>query len=175
MKNSVVLVFAMASLFLCQNLYAQKSATYNEVVSKAKTGQIDRYITQNGEEFNVGDSITLGVSFRNEQFDFIQQNAGIEYYPLPNLASNSKVVIKKIIIRGKSVMVNTTKAQGFVYGLTIMNFDSAITNGEIKSKIMTSDQALEELKKWKDKLDLELISQEEYNLKKEELIKFIKN
>jgi hypothetical protein len=174
MEKSITILLFVVTLFFCSNSYCQKIATYNQVISKEKTGQIDKYFTQNGEEFSVGDTITLGVSFRNENFDYIQQNAGIEYYSLPNTASNSQVVIKKINIRAKSVVVSTTKPQGFVYGLIIANFDSAITNGEIKSKIMTSDQALEELKKWKDKFDLELISQEEYNLKKAELSKFIK-
>ena len=39
---------------------------------------------------------------------------------------------------------------------------------------MTSEQALEELSRWKKKLDLELITQEEYDKKKAELIKYIK-
>lgn len=171
------LQFILVSLFVTIvtiDTNCQSSATYDEVISKQKTGLIDKYTTQNGEEFKVGDTITLGVAFRNEKYDFIQQNAGIEYYPLPNSASNSKVVIKKFTIRMKTVYVNTTKPQGFVYGLIINNFDSAVSNGEIKSKIMTSDQALEELKKWKDKYDLGLITEEEYNKKKEELSKFIK-
>jgi hypothetical protein len=154
--------------------FAQTSATYDEVISKQKKGQVDKYITQNGEEFKVGDTITLGVAFRNEQFDFIQQNAGIALYPLPNTASNSQVVIKKINISMKTVLVNTTKAQGFVYGLAVINFESAIKNGEIISKIMSSDQALADLKRWKDKLDLGLITEQEYNKKKEELSKYIK-
>jgi len=39
---------------------------------------------------------------------------------------------------------------------------------------MTSDEALTELKKCKDKLDLGLITQEELNKKKAELSKYIK-
>lgn len=148
-------------------------ATYEQVVSKKITGSINKYITQKGEEFSIGDTITLGVAFRNEKFDFIQQNAGIEFYPLPNTASGSQVIIKNIKIRSKLVTVNTTRAQGFVYGLMIINFENAITNGEVKSKIMSSDEALAELKKWKDKFDLGLISEEDYNKKKSELSKLI--
>ena len=37
----------------------------------------------------------------------------------------------------------------------------------------TSNEAIEELKKWKEKLDLQLISQEDYEKKKTELSKFI--
>jgi hypothetical protein len=39
---------------------------------------------------------------------------------------------------------------------------------------MPSNQALQELKKWKDKLDLELITKEEYEAKKTELQQYIK-
>lgn len=39
---------------------------------------------------------------------------------------------------------------------------------------MTSDAAMEQLKKEKEKLEMELISEEEYNKRKEELMKFIK-
>lgn len=175
MKNiKIVLIIKSFILLLSTISVAQISASYNEVISKQKKGQIDKYITQRGEEFKVGDTITIGVAFRNEQYDFIQQNAGIAYYPLQNIASNSKVIIKSINVNSKIVIVNTTKPQGYVYGLIIANFESAILNGEVKSKIMSSDEALNELKKCKDKLDLGLISEEEYKKKKEELSKYIK-
>jgi hypothetical protein len=174
MKNLKLLLISLLTLFSTMNILAQVTATYDEVLAKQKTGQIDKYISQKGEEFCPGDTITLGVAFRNEQFDYIQQNAAIEIYPLTNTASNSKVIIKRILIRSKTVVAYTTKPQGHIYGLIITNLDGAVSNGEVKSKIMSSDQALAELKKWKDKLDLGLITEEEYNKKKAELIKFIK-
>ena len=45
--------------------------------------------------------------------------------------------------------------------------------GKSKPDQMTSEKALEELKAWKSKLDLELITQDEYNAKKQELSKYI--
>ena len=175
MKNVTKTILATA-FFLLISLatFAQTSANYDEVISKQKIGQVDRYITQNGEEFKVGDTISLGVAFRNEEFDFIQQNAGLSFYPLPNTAANSIVVIKKINIMSKVVYINTTRPQGFVYGLRVINLESAIKNGEIISKIMSSDNALSELKKCKDKFDLGLITEIEYNKKKAELSKYIK-
>lgn len=47
-------------------------------------------------------------------------------------------------------------------------------NGEIKGLGMTSDAAMEQLKKEKEKLEMDLITEEEYNKRKEELMKFIK-
>lgn len=45
---------------------------------------------------------------------------------------------------------------------------------KIQSSTLSSAEAIEELKKWKEKFDLGLISEEEYNKKKEELSQFIK-
>ena len=55
---------------------------------------------------------------------------------------------------------------GYVFALWVNNFEGALSVGYRKQ--------LDELKKWKSKLDLEIISQEEYNAKKDELMKYIK-
>jgi hypothetical protein len=52
--------------------------------------------------------------------------------------------------------------------------EDAITVGEVQSFGMTSDEALTALKKAKDKLDLGIITQEEYEKIKAELTPFIK-
>lgn len=46
--------------------------------------------------------------------------------------------------------------------------------GETDDGSMSRDEALRELRKWKDILELELITQEEYDKKKEELKVYIK-
>ena len=160
------------SFFVFTPSFSQ-TATYSEVINKEKKGNITMYVSKKGEAFSIGDTLTLGVAFRNEQFDFIQQNAGIAFYPLENTASGSKVIIKKIKIQNKLVILNTTKAHGLVYGLLVINLEAAIENGEIKMNRMSSDEALKELKRQKDKLELGLISEEEFAIKKAELIKFI--
>ena len=52
--------------------------------------------------------------------------------------------------------------------------EDAITVGEVDSGVMSSDEALTELKKAKDKLDLGLITQEEFEKIKLELAPIIK-
>ena len=87
MKN---LAISILTILLTVNIaVSQKTANYNDVVTKKVKGVIDTYVSKNGEEFSVGDTLTLGSAFRNEQFDYIQQNAGIAVYPLPNTASGS--------------------------------------------------------------------------------------
>lgn len=68
------------------------------------------------------------------------------------------------------------RAFGVYKYLSVIDYENSALLGEIKSKNtpMTSDEALTELKKAKDKLDLELISLDEYNVIKERLRKFIK-
>ena len=67
-----------------------------------------------------------------------------------------------------------TKGSFIQNQLIVNSVEDAIANGELKSFGMTSDEALTELKKCKDKLDLGLMTQEEYNKKKTELSKLIK-
>jgi len=173
MKKLIILSIVL-NVFSNIALSQQDTATYDEVNLKQKKGSINTYIHKNGETFSVGDTITLGSAFRNNTFEYILQNAGLSFYPVSNNAQNGSVIIKKMVIASRILTVYTTNPQGYVFGLVIVNFDSAVTSGEIKSNILTSDQALEELKKWKSKLDLGLITEIEYEKKKSELVPLIK-
>ncbi|MGI9190901.1 MAG: hypothetical protein ACR2IL_02190 [Chitinophagaceae bacterium] len=159
---------------ISNSVFSQNIATYNDVITKIKKGAIDQYVTQSGEVFKVGDTIKLGTAFRNDYFDNVYQNAGIQLFPLSTAASYGNVIIKKIRIEMKIVVVNTSKPEGLVYGLTISNLETVLKNGEVKSKIMSSDDALTELKKWKEKLELGLINEEDFKRKKGELSQYIK-
>lgn len=60
--------------------------------------------------------------------------------------------------------------------ITVLNLDAALQYGELinPKAAMTSDQALAELQKAKTKLDLGVITQEEYEKIRKELVKIIK-
>ncbi len=148
--------------------------TYDQVVNKKKKGNIKSYITNNGEHFEIGDTLTLGNPVSGDEYSAIRQDAKIAQYPLSQNANNTKVAIKRMNAQFGRLVVFTTKPTGFGFGLYIISLDRAIENGEIVTSYMSSDQALEELKKWKDKLELDLISKEEYEAKKKELSEFIK-
>ena len=85
--------------------------------------------------------------------------------------------IKRIIVAGskRTGYSVTMRTKGFI-GISnyTIQFENALTTGEIKGSGMTSDDALAELKKAKDKLDLGLITQEQYDQIKSDLTKFIK-
>jgi hypothetical protein len=92
-------------------------------------------------------------------------------------SSGTETEIKRIFVVGNkrtgySVSMRTKGVIGLL-NYTIQ-FENALSTGEIKGTGMTSDEALAELKKAKDKLDLGLITAEDYEKKKAELTPFIK-
>lgn len=68
------------------------------------------------------------------------------------------------------------RAFGINKYMYLSNFENSMSLGEIKTKNtpLTSDEALAELKKAKDKFDLDLITEGEYNQIRERLKQFIK-
>jgi hypothetical protein len=166
-------ICSIALFFAILQTHAQTvTATFDDVQTKRVAGDIGTYISKSGETFKVGDTITIGSS-KHIEFANIWQNAGLSYYPIENSAAGSKVIVKSIKAQSRVVYLNTTKPSGYVYGLRI-KLESALEVGEVASKQLTSSEALQLLKNEKDKLDLGLITQEEYEKRKAELSKFIK-
>jgi hypothetical protein len=134
----------------------------------------DEYLSKEGFLYKVGDVIKINKPTSGDKFSFITDRFN-------QLQASSVITGKDMVI--KNILVIGFKNTGYELCMTINNstipdnilkFESAISYGEIKPKGMTSDDALNELKRAKDKLDLGLISKEEYEVKRLELIKFIK-
>jgi hypothetical protein len=142
-------------------------------------GQYESYVSKDGSVYKIGDKIQFGnPSGTNGKFVTIQKmDIGGTLYVVGAEAINTSAEIKKIRISGTSRSGYKVSFQ--TKGMTgidnyFFNIEDAITVGEVKSFGMSSDEALTALKKAKDKLDLGLISQEEYDKIKAELMKFIK-
>ena len=150
------------------------------------SGPFTSYVSKDGSVYNVGDTIILGVPSSNKTFAFITQGDvlsalnGTEPIHASAVVSRTKTEIKKIWITGNKrsgyMIMLRAKAPLLVY--SIVNFETAIELGEIMSKKdinnSSSDKALGQLKKEKDKLDLGLITQQQYDSIKIELKKLIK-
>jgi hypothetical protein len=104
--------------------------------------------------------------------------SGITY--LPDAFKGREVIIedikfmksgKKATSAGVSIIFNNPGMD-----ITVLNLEAALQFGELinPKAAMTSDQALAELQKAKTKLDLEVITKEEYDAIKKELAKIIK-
>ena len=121
----------------------------------------------------------LAVPSSNKTFAFITQGAGLPI-PITNLTasfSGTETEIKRISVVGNKRMGYSVsfRTKG-ITGLSnySIQFENALSTGEIKGFGLSSDDALEQLKKGKDKLDLGLITQEEYDKLKADLTKYIK-
>jgi hypothetical protein len=173
MKNLLLIVFLTISI--CG--YTQE-IKYTDLATSNR-GEFTSYISKDGSVYKIGDRIKIGRPSSNAMFVYITQGDGI-LMPITQLTSNSsgqETEIKRIYVVGNkrvgySVYFRTKGLSGLLnYSIA---FENAIETNEVKSFGMSSDDALTELKKSKDKLDLGLISQADYDLKKADLVKYIK-
>ena len=149
---------------------------------------LTEYTASNNVTYHVGDTIKLGRGSAPNG-DFIYCQMGDAYATmsvlgggggridqgLPRGLSGANMIIKKIketTFKGaKLVSFNVAGGNLVQYKILI---EDALATGELKSNGYTSDEALIELKKAKDKLDLGLITPEQYDSIKTTLVKFIK-
>ena len=152
---------------------------YSELATVTSKGDYTSYVGSDGGVYKIGDRIKIGVPSSNKTFAYIWQGDGIitPMTPLTAGFSGTETEIKKIFVVGNkragySVSMRTKGITGLA-NYTIQ-FENALQTGEIKGSGMTSDEALSAMKKAKDKLDLGLITPEEFEKIKNELKPFIK-
>lgn len=170
-------ILVIATFLLITLAGYSQQLRFDQVNEQQKGLEFTSYLASDNATYNVGDTLTIGVPSSNKVFAFIWMGDGV-ITPLqlaPVSISGTKSVIKSITVTG-------TKRQGYkvwfkskaFIGTYKIDFEQAITTGEIKSSGYTSDEALSALKKAKDKLDLGIITQHEYDSIKVELVKYIK-
>lgn len=177
MKNLLKISTTLLLVLLITNLYAQE-LNYTDLKRGEKKPKMPMsgwksYVSKDGITYKAGDFIKIGFPSSNNEFKFITSPGGgsiakglsgreveILYFMAPGLKNEGyqPVAVCKGALLSK-------------YNIEIEN---AIQTGEIKSFGMTSDEALTELKKAKDKLDLGIITQAKYDSLKIEYTKFIK-
>ena len=148
-------------------------------LATAQRGEFTSYLGSDGAVYKIGDRVKIGVHSSNKTFAFITQGDGL-LIPITNLTasfSGNETEIKRISVVGNKRMGYSVsfRTKG-ITGLSnySIQFENALSTGEIKGFGLSSDDALAQLKKGKDKLDLGLITQEEYDKLKADLTKYIK-
>lgn len=174
-----ITLFAATLSVLVTTSFAQEIKYADLTTINKASDNYTSYVSKDGAVYKIGDRLTIGKASAGTIFNYIFEGDGIviAMKNLPAVASGKETEIKKIIVSGNkrvgyTVSFRAKGATGFV-NLSIL-IESAIETGEIKSFGMTSDEALAELKKSKDKLDLGLISQKQYDSLKVTLSKFIR-
>lgn len=178
-----LLIFTFLSLIFL-NGFSQR-ITYKDVQAqpkkKVKIKDIPKYIQYTSKDnivYEVGDTVKLGLATGNNSFkSFYLYKSPLTMSNLPSTYQNNSYTIVEISSANNVVSFTLKLKMGGVlknYSIKTFDVETAFVQGELKRNGLTSDEALEELKKWKSKLDLELINQEQYETKKAELSKYIK-
>jgi|ERR1035437_8015056 hypothetical protein len=179
MKKVLKLLILSFFGFICTNLFSQE-IKYTDLNGPSRPkGEFTSYVSKDGSVYKIGDKIKIGVPSSNKTFAFISEGDGIliPMTPLTARSSGQETAIKRMLIEGSKrtgfyVLIRSKGLTGLAnYSIQLEN---AIETGEVKSFGMTSDEALSELKKSKDKLELGIITQAKYDSLKIEYSKFIK-
>ena len=184
-----------------QDILDQKSA--KELTGKVGGDKITAYVASDGVTYTVGSTITYGYPTNGKYYVYFKDVTGSVLNSIAedeNASSTDRATsqeraervenraggvatIKKIECRPVDPFNRKTSGCKIYLvlnrgGLACTNFEEAIATKEIVIKAnpddVASEAALQELKKWKEKLDLQIITQEEYDAKKAELMKLIK-
>jgi hypothetical protein len=180
MKRAIILflLFSTSIIVNAQDLQDTLKFKDLEIATTKPSGDYGFYITKSGTILRIGDVIKIGLPSAINEFSFIWTGDGVlAFFKAPSNYSGMKTEITKFKIAGNKRIGYSVWAIGKGPSATLpiwVGYETALSAGEIKSDVMSSDEALAELKKTKDKLDLGLIGQSEYDSIKLELIKLIK-
>lgn|SRR5690606_8998611 len=171
MKKTLLTLFLITSLHsFGQNLRRDKIVEYNKVT---KLGFYESYVSKHGDTIHIGDTLQIGKASNYDKFVHIHQDK----YNMHADHTGKKVVVQNIETYGrkKSGYGVYLKFKGFGLLPVYVNYEAALEAGEIKlvGAKLTKDEAIAKLKKQKELLDLQIISQSEYDKLKEELMPII--
>ena len=163
-------------IMYCNNIFAQ-TVDYKDL-NAAQKGRYSEYVSKDGSVYQVGGKLEVLRPSFNKEFTYIKEGDGvlIPYEDAKSSVSGKTLEIKKIMVVGRArTGYSVTIVTKGVIALLLYSVDleNAISAKEIKSYGKTSEEAMVELKSAKDKLDLELISKEEFENVKKDLLKYI--
>lgn len=161
--------------------YSQKEITYEqfqEVAKRVKAKKLTKYVSKNGEVFEVGKTLTIGSpSGAVDTYDFVHNYSalGSEYEVSRQSKGFESEIIKfnKSGSKRKGYEITTVSKTETGTSRYYIQLERAIESGEIETSVLTRDQAISKLKEQKDLLDLGLITEEEYKKSKEKLTPLI--
>ena len=191
MKHSLLLTLSISLLLINtgigQVLTFQETQDINAVTNYKDNDKIEKYVMKNGSEIKEGTSLKFGIPLLGEngfQHCFMgEQLPGNSLLsapqPLKNDFMDEEVIVTKITVahseRTKNspliIIVYAENPNRWPKKRTILDIEKAIASGEVKNEFaeMSKEEAMAKLKEAKDLLDLEIISQSQYDALKEKL------
>jgi len=170
-----------------QALTFQETQDINSVSNYKDNDKIEKYEMKNGSEIKVGASLKFGAPHLGEnEFQNCFMGEVIPYNSLLSAPQSLKddfmdeeVIVTKITVahsdRSKNspliVVVYVENPNRWPKKRTIVDIEKAMASGEIKNEFaeMSKEEAMAKLKEAKDLLELEIISQSQYDALKEKL------
>ncbi|MDB9713736.1 hypothetical protein OAA74_03710 [Flavobacteriaceae bacterium] len=172
--------FFIISLFLSISFSYGQTFTFEQFKpgqSRPKPNEIKEYVASNGESFKLGQIVTLNQpSGKSNQYQYVLKDVIGQMYPVTTDGNGLKGEIIKFKVYGVSkkagweAVAIIKPGDGFRYPIEI---EQALEFKEIESSILSREEAIAKLKEAKDLLDLEMMSQEEYDKIKAELTPII--
>ena len=130
------------------------------------------YISEHGESYSVGDKIVIGYQSEPRGYQYIYRYSTLSSYKdIHAVEKGETCIITNVYISGY-------KKSGYIAYIKINNktdviIEKAIKSKEIESSWYNPEDAKYELQKLNDEFELELISQQEYNRRKQKLSKYL--
>jgi hypothetical protein len=171
-KLLMVAIILIASV----SVFAQE-LKFTDLSTELNSKDFDSYVSKDGTAFKVGGKVKMGLPSAQTNFAYVQH-----VDPLAGASvlganyANREVEVKKIQVTGnlrKGYKVWVITNGGIALGRLYFDIETAIQTKEVKGDGMSSDEALSQLKRAKDKLELGLITQEDFNKLRTELSKYI--
>jgi hypothetical protein len=163
-------------ILIINNFFTQ---TLNfESVQNAPNNNYSEYLASDKYAYKIGDTIKIGKPSSSKDFNYIVKffnNDLTTLNKVPSHYSGFFAVISKIMVVNSKCIIEAESKNSAGTMTYSIQFEEAINNDEIEAKGMTGARALKELKLAKEKLDLGLISNVEYNLILSRLKNFIKD
>ena len=173
----ILLVFISSTTFAQTLTFEQvKNATNPK---KELLKHYESYTASDGYTYSVGDKLTVGVPSTDIMCVYLFSELAIALggpLGVPALFAENQMEITDIRLdrhkkRGTTVIMRCNLVG---LGGVLVKFENALAAGEIVSEGMNRDKAIEELKKAKELLELEVITQQEFDSIKTECVKYIK-
>lgn len=147
---------------------------FSDIGKEKPKGKISQYIASDGTIFNIGDTLIIGKGTGiNGSYVHLYES----HYRANANRINMKIIPQTFDVIGSKSSgwkIKIYTKANWSEGPFHFFIEDIIGSGEIRLPGLSNDEALAELKRFKEKVDLELITQEEYDQKKAELMKYIR-
>ena len=184
LKSALKIALVWSLMVVSAPAFAKKwdEITYEQTL-EIKKGSTLKYTCSSGKVFTVGQEIILRAPANGHQrYTYAFTRAALAPpFPLSSAWDGTRLKIAKISwkqVQGVPNVVVNTRAEGANYGAgkqMIGNLEAAVETMEVVTSAeelrpVTQKTPIEKLKEAKELLDLEVITQGEYNLIKETLM-----